>query len=214
MSWGPAYWRFIHYFALNNKDRELFTQLPSFIPCEECKSEWEDPKEGELLIEWSLMLHNKVNAKLGKWDKWDLLDYNIAHKNTCDYCTGQEYIHFFPWNFIHTIASCEGKEGFDGDALAFLKRFNEMYPCNKCQGKLFLDEPNDDETVLEWTVRHHSRMNQERGLPVYVHPSPNTNGNSTDCSGCDSTSAASAASAASIALAATVAAQTATLSAT
>ena len=201
MSWGPAYWRFMHYFALNNKDRELFSQLPSFIPCEECKGEWEDPKDGEDLIEWSRKLHNKVNAKLGKWDKWDMTDYNIAHKNTCDYCTGQEYIHFFPWTFIHTIASFEGKEGFNGDVLSFLMRFSELYPCNQCCNQLLLNDVQEGETLLDWTVRHHSRINQERGLPAYVHPSPSRVGASHDCPGCDSATAA------------TIAAQTATASA-
>jgi Erv1 / Alr family len=128
MSWGPAYWRFIHYFALNNKDRELFSQLPSFIPCAECKNDWEDPQDGDDLVQWSLKLHNKINKKLGKWDKWDLTDYNIAHKNTCDYCNRQEYIHFFPWMFIHTVAEV----GPDTLALEFLQTFNSKYPCEVC----------------------------------------------------------------------------------
>jgi hypothetical protein len=178
MSWGPAYWRFIHYFALNNKDRTLLTQLPNFLPCDECKGEWEDPLDDEDLVQWSMRLHNKVNKKLGKWDKWDLTDYNIGHKNTCDYCMNQEYIHFFPWVFVHTIAS------FEGNALAFLKRFDEVYPCDVCRGQFFLDEPNEGESILEWTIRHHSRMNEERGLPPYIHPI-DTSGNSSGCEGCE-----------------------------
>ena len=206
MSWGPAYWRFIHYFALNNKDRELLSLLPSFIPCEECKSEWEAPQDGEDLVQWSLRLHNKVNAKLGKWDKWDMTDYNIAHKNTCDYCNEQEYIHFFPWTFIHTIASFDGKEGFDGKVLSFLMRFNDTYPCVRCRGRLLFIDFEDGETLLDWTVRHHSRMNQERGLPPYVHPSTTVNQTTNGCDGCETDSTATA-----LAEAATAAVGTVTL---
>lgn len=182
MSWGPAYWRFLHYFALNDKDMDLFQQLPRFIPCEMCINEWEDPVISTELVMWSKELHNKVNRKLGKWDRWDMTDFGIAHKNTCDYCDDREFVHMFPWLFIHVVAETGG-----ADALAFLKRFNEIYPCEVCRGKFFTDDPADGETVLDWTIRHHKRMNEERGRPAYVHPiEAQSNETGSGCVGCSS----------------------------
>lgn len=171
MYWGPSYWRFLHFFALHNVGRDLMMELPQFIPCEECKSEWVDPGPEEDLVMWSKELHNKVNRKLGRWDKWDMTDFGISHKRECDYVQNMEFVHLFPWPFIHIVAQVGGDA-----ALGFLKRFNELYPVDACRNKFFTDDPIEGESVLDWTVRHHNRMNLEWGRTGYVHPKPQSNG--------------------------------------
>jgi hypothetical protein len=174
---GSAYWRFIHYFAIHNIGRDdLLRDIVNFLPCEECKNEWENPSENENLVEWSLRLHNKVNTKLGKWDKWDMTDFNISQKPQCDYCMDKDTMYMFPWGFIHAIASLDITGVVD-----FLKAFDTSYPCDTCRGTFLIEDKNDSETVFEWTVRNHKRMNRERGFDEMrgVISLPG------DCKGCD-----------------------------
>lgn len=190
MYWGPSYWRFLHYFALHDSGRELFEQLPKFMPCDVCRSEWVNPGPKEDLVMWSKELHNRVNKKLGKYDKWDMTDFEIAHKPECDYESNKEYVHLFPWLFLHTVAETGG----DG-ALLFLKHFNETYPNIVLRGKFFTDDPAEGESVLDWTVRHHNRMNLDFGRGEYLHPKKvsgdqvKTSGDNSDCCGAAGTSA-------------------------
>lgn len=186
--WGPSFWRFLHYFAMNTPDRAFIKQLKNCIPCEECRAEWRDPTDTEDLVTWSKNLHNHVNAKLGRYANWDLTDFNIAHKNTCDACLHQEYVFMFPWTFIHTIASSSP------EALQFLKTFDQTFPCITCRTTFFTDDPAEDETLKDWADRHHNRWNLARGLPPYVPPplasSRDTTGStastssSAPCEGC------------------------------
>lgn len=157
MFWGAPYWRFIHYFSLHDK-RDLVLQIKNFIPCDECKSEWYDPTLDQSLIDWSREFHNKVNKKLGRYDKWDARDLSISHKPTCDICDEKEYIHRFPWGFIHEVAKLP-------NAVDFLKEFNATYPCEKHRGT-FLDEPQPGEFPLDWTVRNHQKTDPSFSLPV------------------------------------------------
>jgi hypothetical protein len=175
MDWGFAFWRFVHWFALHAKGHDLLKQLPDFIPCEQCKLEWEDPKEGQDLVVWSLNIHNKVNAKLGRYDKWDLTDFHIAQKTTCDRCAHADYTPF-PWGFIHVIASDNSVK-----ALQFLKRFDEIYPCPSCNSTFFIDDPALDESIAEWSIRHHKR----------IDPSFQTTSTAFDtkCNGCETSTA-------------------------
>lgn len=174
MSYGCAYWRFLHYFALNNAGRDLIKQLPPFLPDDEWRAEWVDPTNDEDLVVWSKDLHNKVNKKLGRYDKWDLTDFDIAHKNVCDFCENSS-VHLFPWGFIHKVAEIGGTT-----ALPFLKAFDASFPCPHCEDKFFTDEPNDGENVLDWTIRHHNRINIEKGLPTITWNIPTaTNDNSS-----------------------------------
>jgi len=103
MFYGPAYWRFIHYFALNNVGFDLMCQLDQYISCDTCKPSYYPPNVNENLVNWSLNLHNSVNKKLGKWDKYDLIDYNICQKNICDICSNNTQFQF-PWTFINNVA--------------------------------------------------------------------------------------------------------------
>lgn len=170
MFFGSAYWRFMHHFALYDIGRELMDDLGTFINCTECASEYQPPQENEDLINWSKDLHNKVNKKLGKWDRWDLTDFNIAHKKDCDICANKE-IFGYPWIFIHNVAST-GENSID-----FLKKFNELYPCDVHKGKLLEDQINENESVLDWTIRNHQKF-----YPSFQY---NINGNSSeDCIGC------------------------------
>jgi hypothetical protein len=150
MYWGGSYWRFIHLFALHDK-KDLVLQVKNFIPCEECKSEWYDPAPNETLLDWSREFHNKVNRKLGRYDKWDATDLNISHKATCDVCENKEYVHNFPWIFIHEVAK-------QPNSMEFLKEFNEQYPCELHKGMFLLEEPLPDESTLNWTLRNHTRI--------------------------------------------------------
>jgi hypothetical protein len=155
MNWGPAFWRCIHYMAIH-KNKDVIDILPLHIPCDDCKAEWIYPEVDEDLVDWSLRLHNKVNAKLGKWDKWDRTDFNISHKPTCDICEGHEHRYLFPWMLMYTLA--ESQE--------FIMDFVSKYPCPLCRGQLVVDLPGPDETHIDWVHRNHIRFNQERGLPV------------------------------------------------
>lgn len=149
MFYGPAYWRFMHHFALHDQGRDLMVDLGQFIGCAECAAEYEAPTDNQDLVLWSKNLHNKVNAKLGKWDKWDMTDFHIGHKPDCDICADK--VHFgYPWLFIHQVA-----ETGNAAAIPFLQKFDQTYPCDKCRGTFLPDAPNDDESAIDWTIRNH-----------------------------------------------------------
>lgn len=157
--WGPSYWRFLHYFALHSQTTPEFVKtLKSLIPCLNCQEEWFDPELNRTMVEWSLVLHNKVNTKLGRYDKWNLTDFSIAHKPTCDVCNPPPRP-VFPWLFIHALAETGAKE-----AKSFLLEFNTQYPCISCRNTFFTDEPAENESVLDWTIRHHIRKE-----PLFVY---------------------------------------------
>jgi hypothetical protein len=167
----------MHHFALHDTGRELMNELGQFINCETCAAEYEGPKEEENLIIWSKDLHNKVNSKLGKWDKWDLTDFNIGQKPECDLCSQKETSSLYPWMFIHNVAESNSA------ALPFLQKFNQLYPCDVHKGTFFIDSPSSDESVLDWTIRNHKRFN-----PEFEYYSKNAQGDSTvngsNCTGC------------------------------
>jgi len=156
MSWGPSYWRFIHYFAMYEQ-RDLVTQIKHLIPCEHCKSEWYDPEPSENLLDWSRTLHNKVNQKLGRYANWDDTDLRITHKAECDVCTEKEFLYGFPWNFMTTIA-------LQPNSMEFLKTFNATYPCDVHRGT-FLDEPQAEESTLQWLARNRQKVDPTFALP-------------------------------------------------
>ena len=167
MSWGSYYWKIIHYLALNNVGHEWLSKLIDYIPCEECKEHWVNPIAGCNLIEWSLEMHNKVNNKLGRWDKWDRNDFEIAHKNECEICNGISYNFDKIWHFIHIVAHIG--ENNRNDTIKMLKEFQNIYPCAICRNQLFLDDPMEKETLYDWTVRHHNRINNEnRSYIIYI----------------------------------------------
>lgn len=157
MLWGAPYWRFIHYVSMHER-RELILQLKQFIPCEDCKSEWYDPEPSENLLDWSRTLHNKVNQKLGRYANWDDTDLRITHKPECDVCTGMEFLHRFPWDFMTTVAS-------QPNSMEFLKTFNATYPCDVHRGT-FLDEPQAEESTLHWVGRNRQKVDSTFVLPI------------------------------------------------
>lgn len=158
--YGPSYWRCIHYFAMHSIPYEsLLEKIPDFLPVE-YKSEWETPTETESLIDWSIRLHNKINAKLNKWSQWNRIDFNIAHKEDCDFKKDRQFIFYFPWAFLHMIAEYESPS-----ALAFLQSFNQLYPDVDCRGKFFTDEPTEGESLIAYVTRHQKRMNLAFGFP-------------------------------------------------
>ena len=151
-TWGPSYWRFIHYFAIHSEQTgEFIKSLRPLIPCATCQAEWFDPDPTGNMILWSIALHNKVNTKLGKYDNWTQNDFNIAHKPTCDVCTPQGRP-VFTWSFIHSIAEHNTAEAF-----SFLQEFNNLYLCQTCRNTFFPDEPTEGESLLDWTIRHHTK---------------------------------------------------------
>jgi hypothetical protein len=161
MSWGPSYWRFIHYFAMYEQ-KDLVTQIKHLIPCEDCKSEWYDPEPSENLLDWSRELHNKVNQKLGRYANWDDTDLRITHKPECDVCTEKEFLHRFPWDFMMMVAS-------QPNSMEFLKTFNANYPCDVHRGT-FLDEPQAEESTLHWVGRNRQKVDPTFVLPQPVEP--------------------------------------------
>lgn len=157
---GPAYWRFLHYFASNEVGVQLLADLKDLLPCQEWKDRWIERQESETVLEWTLRMHNSINTAIGKYDNWDQKDLEIAHPKECDICRHKEHIHHFPWSFLHNIAKQDGEQ-----ALAFLNEVNELYPCETCKRQLLLEaSPSDGETLLQWTQRNHHRFCQERGI--------------------------------------------------
>lgn len=176
MFWGAPFWRFIHLFALHDK-RDLVLQLKNFIPCGKCKDSWYDPAPEENLLDWSREFHNKVNAKLGRYDKWDARDLAITHKPTCDICENQEQIHRFPIEFINFTAIMP-------NSMNFLKAFNAEYPCDIHRGTFF-DDPQPEESTVDWVIRNNKRRNPNFIIPPYLYVNkPNTDQPSAPCSGC------------------------------
>jgi hypothetical protein len=152
MFYGPAYWRFMHHFALHDTGRDLMKDLSQFIGCAECAAEYEPPTDTQDLVLWSKNLHNKVNAKLGKWDKWDMTDFNIGQKPECDICAQKEFFGY-PWLFIHQVA-----ETGNAAAIPWLQAFDQSYPCGVHKGTLLSDPPEDGESALDWTIRNHQKV--------------------------------------------------------
>lgn len=182
MFYGPAYWRFMHHFALHDKGRDLMVDLGQFIGCAECASEYEAPTENQDLVMWSKNLHNKVNAKLGKWDKWDMTDFHIGHKPDCDICADK--VHFgYPWMFIHQVA-----ETGNAASIPFLQNFDQTYPCDKCRGTFLPDAPNEDESAIDWTIRNHQKVQPtfQYFPPPVSNTAAATDGTNVGCPGCPS----------------------------
>ena len=155
---GSAFWRCIHYFAQHDIGCSNFLPMIKAVLPEEYKVDWEDPSDQEDLVMWSIRLHNKINQKTGKYAGWDTTDFSISHKPECDYLTNREFVFFFPWGFIHSVAGV-----MDPVALDVLKSFNQLYPDSQMRGTFFTDEPGDEETVYDWTIRHHKRINLLHG---------------------------------------------------
>jgi len=146
--YGPGYWRFIHYFSMNNVGFDLMNKLGTYISCDICKLGYYPPNTNENLVDWSLNLHNSVNKKLGRFDEYNIEHLNICQKNICDICTNNSEYNF-PWMFIHNVAEQNTIE-----TVSFLKEFNLLYPCSNCQGNLFPSEKLENERVLDWTLRN------------------------------------------------------------
>jgi hypothetical protein len=160
-NWGPSYWRFIHYYTANGLScRSLIESTVNHLPCAECVSSWVKPDINVNLASWAVALHNSVNTKLGKYNKWTAKDAEIANSSTCDICVPPPGQSIFPWPFIHTVARLD-KPG----ALEFLKEFNRVYPCEICRGTFFSDEPTGGESLLRWTLRAHLVKD-----PLYIYP--------------------------------------------
>jgi len=160
--YGPSFWRFIHYYAMS--DHELpINELKQFLP-DDWKSEWYDYSSScNSLKEWSIQMHNKVNKKLGKYSNWDLVDFDIGHKNSCDFCDNNENNFNFPWGVFYQIARNTNNTSNE-TIIQVLKYFNETYPHEKCRGRYLIDIPHESETLIEWVGRNHKRMNNEFNL--------------------------------------------------
>lgn len=82
--WGPPLWHFIHALCkFNFENNEPYVTrtiqnlkaLSGAIPCEKCRDHYNqslkeldtiNPRTPWVLYEWSIKLHNEINAKLGK----------------------------------------------------------------------------------------------------------------------------------------------------
>jgi hypothetical protein len=74
--WGPYVWNFIHYVALwvttdtRQNFLDLLPVLAVLLPCRSCGSDFfhqlrQNPAPADLVV-YTILLHNKVNEKLGK----------------------------------------------------------------------------------------------------------------------------------------------------
>lgn len=142
--WGPRYWRFIHFFAVHGRGRDMFQALT--LPCINCKYHYVPPTDDEDLAEWSLGVHNAVNVRRGV-PEWTM-DQLVAEYSK--ECTHQNWsMDNFPWNFMFHVALT--KNG----TVDFFKQFSDQYPCSEC--KLLHDEPRDGEDMFMWIKRNWKR---------------------------------------------------------
>jgi hypothetical protein len=210
INWGESFWRCFHYLAIHEK-RDIIENLPEYIPCKTCKDEFVGVGASEDLVDWSIREHNRVNRKLGKWDKWDRRDFDISHKPECDICQGKEHVFGFPWALLNTISiGADGiseisESGMTSNiantvyssnmAEQFIQEFVANYPCDVCRGKLIVDTPEAEETHRDWVHRNHVRFNQEHGLPepvplpVNIGTDAGSSNITTGCVGCPATGA-------------------------
>ena len=170
---GTAYWKVIHFLAVHNVGRSLLQQLHGFIGCQTCKTKYIPPSETENLLEWSINLHNAVNSHLAKPAWSGTISTHCEH---CDPAKAGET----PWVFMHNVAETGGN-----DAISFLKDFNQIYPCTKCQNNLLNDDLLENEKCLYWTFRNRKRLNDQynRQPFIYEMDSPLNNA-SFSCQGC------------------------------
>jgi hypothetical protein len=161
MTWQKSYWRFIHYFSIHNQYL-LLCQFGDFIG----HDVFIVPAYQQNLIDWSIDLHNKLNTQNNKYDKWNLTDFNIAQKSTCDLCENAQVFFNFPWGFIHEIA-----KSTNTNTLNFLQDFNTFYPCTKCRGTFFTDTPFENESIFDWTIRNHQRIDSTFFINSSIIPS-------------------------------------------
>jgi len=89
--WGDGFWKSIHYasvdYAVADKEgfRAFFASLKVTLPCENCREHYTEfwnthsiepyLEQDEKLREWTLLLHNTVNKRLGK-PIWTLAEFN------------------------------------------------------------------------------------------------------------------------------------------
>jgi Erv1 / Alr family len=74
--WGPYFWGVIHLGCLaGSMTSEFISMYPSVIPCGMCGQHFAeliqeipfpDSRDPMILFEWSVNVHNKVNARAGK----------------------------------------------------------------------------------------------------------------------------------------------------
>jgi Erv1 / Alr family len=74
--WGPYFWGVIHLGCLTGSiTPEFMAMYPSVIPCGMCgqhfaellqESPFPESKDPMVLFEWSVAVHNQVNARIGK----------------------------------------------------------------------------------------------------------------------------------------------------
>lgn len=158
--WGPSYWKVIHMFAIHGLGREWLKKMNQYLPTREAEEQWVDPGLDDL-VEWSINLHNQVNASLNKYSGWTLDDFYISYtKRGCDHCKGDGH---WPWDFLLVVGHLD-REG----TVEWLKEFQELYPCLGCRSQFFLDDPMPDEKVFDWVLRHHIRFHSflEKGEHV------------------------------------------------
>ena len=168
-NWEPSLWRFIHFFSLHGNGRKLFQKLPQFVPCEAFKAAWLDPLPDENLVTWSVELRNRVNES----DKWTVDDVHKEHNLECDYLTEREHMFSFPWGFIHNLAKTAVENGNEEAVVDFLIQFDYEYPGHSSDETLrfFQIFPNKNETILDWTIHRHKRMNQRFDRPEFHYTS-------------------------------------------
>lgn len=92
--WGKGFWESIHYAAVDYAVADkagfeaYFASLKFTLPCENCRAHYTNfwntysilpyLEQDEKLREWTLLLHNTVNLRLGK-PTWTLAQFNAKY---------------------------------------------------------------------------------------------------------------------------------------
>lgn len=190
---STGFWKCFHWFSMQDASfhekhnlEDFMERLRIIYNDSDINAEWEPKKADEDHIEWSLRLHNKVSAHKNQYSNWDRQDFHIAYKIECDVCNNKEFVFLFPWKLIYKLAGADfnGKSHVDvsdrATLVSIIKEFNNIYPCTKCNGRLIIDDPQQDEDLYDWIVRNKKRFNVERNKdemldippqkPVYIPP--------------------------------------------
>jgi hypothetical protein len=111
--WGPGAWKFLHQITFYYPDDptpkqqtqalNLFTSLRTLLPCEECRAHYDsdlnlhppDTSSKTSLSQWLIDLHNRVNVRLGKPIKKDILTPKCENEQ-CASNSSKSYLWIIP----------------------------------------------------------------------------------------------------------------------
>lgn len=158
--WGPIYWNFIHTLAYTydniNKVSyvKIYNNISQILPCLKCKKDFSKlinkypPSKyctnRESVINWTIMLHNNVNKKIGKpvinKEKSDSI-YTKNHKKLT--------------KFMYFLTSLSVNHTNIVNIKTIIKELSNVYPCKSCKNGLKnsiseLNNVNNYTQIFSW----------------------------------------------------------------